>query len=125
MTFLRRWEGEIYGVMRILVGLLFAQHGLQKVFGLFGASPGEMPQALRWSAGLIELVGGLLVALGLQTRIAAFICSGTMAVAYFTAHAPQHFVPVVNKGELAILYCWIFLLIAARGGGRFSVDGKG
>jgi putative oxidoreductase len=125
VTFLRRWEGEIYGVMRILVGLLFAQHGLQKVFGLFGASPGEMPQTLRWSAGLIELVGGGLVALGLQTRIAAFICSGTMAVAYFTAHAHKHFVPVVNGGEMAILYCWIFLLIAARGGGRFSVDGKG
>jgi putative oxidoreductase len=125
MNFLRPWEGTIYGVMRFLVGVLFMEHGLQKIFGLFGGVPGEMPAALLYTAGGIELVGGLLVAAGFQTRLAAFLCSGLMAVAYFMAHAPQGLIPVQNKGELAILYCWIFLFIAARGPGKFSVDGEG
>jgi len=125
MNFLRPWEGTIYGVMRFLVGVLFMEHGLQKIFGLFGGVPGEMPAALLYTAGGIELVGGLFVAAGFQTRLAAFLCSGLMAVAYFMAHAPQGLIPVQNKGELAILYCWIFLFIAARGPGKFSVDGEG
>lgn len=124
MTFLRPWESTIYGVMRILVGLLFLQHGLQKVFGLFGGIPDEAPAYIRWIAGLIELVGGAMVAAGFQTRIAAFLCSGLMAAAYFMAHAPKGFVPAENGGELAILYCWIFLFIAAHGGGKLSVDGE-
>lgn len=124
MTFLKPWEGTIYGVMRILVGLLFLQHGLQKVFGFFGGIPEEAPAYVRWIAGLIELVGGAMVAAGFQTRIAAFLCSGLMAAAYFMAHAPKGFIPAENGGEITILYCWIFLFIAAYGGGKLSVDGE-
>ena len=124
MTFLKPWEGTIYGVMRILVGLLFMQHGLQKVFGLFGGIPPEAPAFVRWVAGLIELVGGAMIAAGFMTRIAAFIASGLMAVAYFMAHAPKGFIPTENGGEMAILYCWIFLFIAAYGPGKLSVDGE-
>ena len=123
MGFLRAWEGTIYGVMRILIGLLLMEHGLQKIFGLFGGVPDGMPLPLLYTAGGIELVGGLLVAVGFQTVIAAFICSGMMAVAYFMAHAPQGFFPILNHGELAIVYCWIFLFIAAHGPGKFSLDG--
>jgi putative oxidoreductase len=123
MGFLRAWEGTIYGVMRIIVGLLFVEHGLQKIFGLFGGLPDGTPMAFAYTAGGIELVGGLLVAIGFQTVIAAFICSGMMAVAYFSAHFPKGFFPIENGGELAILYCWIFLFIAAHGPGKFSLDG--
>jgi putative oxidoreductase len=123
MSFLRAWEGTIYGVMRILVGLLFMQHGLQKSFGLFGGVPAEAPAFVVYIAGGIELVGGLLVAVGFQTVIAAFLCSGLMAAAYFMGHAMKGFFPIENQGELAILYCWIFLFIAAHGPGKFSLDG--
>ncbi len=101
---------------------MFMQHGLQKIFGLLGAQPSQMPPVLHWTAGSIELVGGLLIAIGLFTRPAAFISSGLMAVAYFMAHQPQALFPVVNRGELAVLYCWVFLFIAARGPGIWSVD---
>lgn len=124
MTFLKPWEGTIYGIMRVIVGLLFIEHGLQKIFGLFGGMPPEAPAFVRWVAGGIELVGGLMVATGYQTRIAAFVCSGLMAAAYFMAHFPKGFFPVQNGGELSILYCWIFLFIAAYGPGKFSVDGE-
>jgi len=124
MGFLRPWEGMIYAVMRILVGLLFMEHGLQKILGMFGGPPPGMPGLLLYLSGTIELLGGLLVAIGFQAALAAFICSGTMAVAYFMAHAPRGFFPIENRGELAILYCWIFLLIAGRGAGRFSIDGE-
>ena len=122
-TFLSPFEGPIYGAFRILVGLLFVQHGLQKVFGLFGGPPAPM-NALLWAAGGIELVGGALVAAGLLTRWAAFLCSGTMAVAYFTVHQPMGLLPIENRGELAALYCWIFLLIASRNDGIWSVGGR-
>jgi putative oxidoreductase len=121
---LKPWEGTIYGIMRVIVGLLFVEHGLQKIFGLFGGMPPEAPAFVRWVAGGIELVGGLMVATGFQTRIAAFVCSGLMAAAYFMAHFPKGFFPVQNGGELSILYCWIFLFIAAYGPGKFSVDGE-
>ena len=124
MNFLRPWEGTIYGILRLLAGLLFMEHGLQKVFGLFGGLPEGVPQFVVYLGGGIELVGGMMIALGWQTRIAAFICSGMMAVAYFMVHQPQSLFPIENKGEPAILYCWIFLLIAARGPGKFSVDGE-
>jgi putative oxidoreductase len=124
MNFLRPWEGTIYGILRFLAGVLFMEHGLQKLFGLFGGLPGDVPAFVIYVGGGIELVGGLLVALGWQTRIAAFLCSGLMAVAYFGFHQPQGLLPIQNKGELAILYCWIFLLIAARGAGKFSVEGE-
>jgi len=122
MGFLRPWEGTIYAVMRILVGLLFMQHGLQKILGLFGGAPAGMPAPLLYLSGTIELAGGLLVAIGFQAALAAFICSGEMAVAYFMVHAPKDFFPIQNHGELAIVYCWVFLFIAGRGPGRFSVD---
>jgi putative oxidoreductase len=122
LAFLKPHEDRIYALTRGVVGFLFLCHGLQKIFGVLGGSPGEMPQALRWSAGLIELVGGALVMVGLRTSWAAFIASGTMAVAYFMVHQPQALFPIVNKGEMAALYCWVFLFIAVRGSGIWSVD---
>ena len=120
--FLRPFEGPIYAGFRIFAGLMFMQHGLQKVFGLFGGAPAQLPEPMRWAAGGIELVGGALITAGLGTRWAAFLCSGTMAVAYFIAHAPQGFFPIENRGELAVLYCWAFFLMASHGSGSFSVD---
>jgi putative oxidoreductase len=117
----------IYGVMRIVVGLLFACHGAQKLFGFFGGI-GEEPGSaaplisLVGLAGVIELVGGLLIAIGLLTSLAAFIASGQMAAAYFMAHAPRGVWPIENGGELAVLYCFVFLYIAARGTGRLGLS---
>jgi putative oxidoreductase len=110
--------------MRIAAGLLFAQHGAQKLFGVLGGTQ-QLGNPLLLVAGVVELVGGLLVAIGLFASIAAFVASGQMAVAYFTAHAPRGFWPVENKGELAALYCFVFLFVASRGAGKWSVDGRG
>ena len=122
---MERWLGKysdvLYAVMRVVVGLLFACHGAQKLFGAFGGqSPLSNP--LMTTAGVIEFFGGGLVALGLWAGYAAFIASGLMAVAYFKAHASGGFWPIVNRGELAVLYCFIFLYISSRGSGRLSVD---
>ncbi len=126
MGFLKPLDGTIYALARILTGLLFLQHGLQKIFGLFGGPPAEAPAFIVYGAGGIELVGALLVAIGLFTAPAAFICSGTMAVAYFLGHVAPNpanvFLPILNGGELSILFCWMFLLIAVRGSGQWSVD---
>jgi putative oxidoreductase len=122
MDFLKPHADKIYAPMRIFAGLMFMSHGLQKVFGLFGGAPAEAPAFIVWGAGLIELIGGALVAAGLFAAPAAFVCSGTMAAAYFMAHASSGFFPIVNKGELAVLYCWVFFVIAARGAGIWSVD---
>jgi putative oxidoreductase len=121
MRFLGKHSERIYAVMRIVVGFLFACHGAQKLFGVLGGNieTGD-PEGL--VAGLIELIGGGLVALGLFAGVAAFIASGEMAVAYFKAHAPRGFWPIQNHGELAALYCFVFLYIAARGPGVFSLD---
>jgi putative oxidoreductase len=121
MPFLSRYTDVIYALFRIIFGLLFASHGADKLFGLLGGQPMNVP--LMIAAGWIELVTGLLIALGFFTGIAAFIASGMMAVAYFMAHAPGGFWPVVNKGETAVLYCFAFLYMAARGSGRWSIDG--
>ena len=118
---LRRFDAEIYALFRIVAGLLFLCHGAQKLFGLFGGPPGEMPAALLYSAGAIELVGGALVALGFYASWAAFICSGQMAVAYFMVHQSMGLFPIQNHGELGALYAFIFLLIAARGNGTWSL----
>jgi len=114
---------RILGVTRILVGIMFACHGAQKLFGAFGGIPPGVPKALIWSAGPIELVGGALIALGLFTRSTAFFTSGFMAFAYFIGHAPHGFWPAANGGELAIFYCWVFLYLAAQGPGAWALDG--
>lgn len=114
--------GEVaYGPMRVVFGILFAAHGVQKLLPLFrGESLAGEPLIL--AAGVIELLGGALVALGLFARYAAFIASGQMAVAYFMMHAPRGFWPHQNEGELAVLYCFAFLFIAGHGAGSFSLD---
>ena len=106
--------------MRFVVGVLFACHGVQKIFGALGGKVAAAP--LMQFGGWIELVGGFLIAVGLFTRPAAFLASGMMAVAYFMAHASGGFWPIVNKGELAVIYCFIFLFIFFYGAGRLSLD---
>ena len=121
---MERWLGKysdvLYAVMRIVVGVLFACHGAQKLFGAFGAEKASAP--LMVLAGVIEFFGGALIALGLWTGWAAFISSGQMAVAYFKSHAPDGPLPILNRGELACVYCFLFLYISSRGSGRMSVD---
>jgi putative oxidoreductase len=114
-------EGYAYAALRIVSGLLFLFHGLQKVFGMYGGSV-QPVGSLPWIAGAIEIGGGILVLVGLFTSLAAFVCSGEMAAAYFMAHFPKGFWPIENQGELAALYCFVFLYIAARGGGPLSLD---
>ena len=120
-----RWLGKysesLYAVMRLMVGLLFACHGVQKLFGVLGGES-QVSNPMLLAAGIVEFVGGGLVAIGLWAGYAAFVASGMMAVAYFMVHAPGGFWPIVNKGELAVLYCFVFLYIAARGSGTLSVD---
>jgi putative oxidoreductase len=119
------WEPRVLSVLRIMVGLLFLEHGLSKIFG-FPPSANPRPYVLMTLvpglAGILELVGGLLVTVGLFTRIAAFILSGEMAVAYFMAHAPRGFFPYANGGSLAVLYCFVFLYLAFAGGGPWALD---
>ncbi|HTY63146.1 MAG TPA: DoxX family protein [Acidobacteriota bacterium] len=110
-----------YGLMRIVVGLLFACHGAQKLFGMFGGIGGSASTLIR-IAGVIEFFGGVIIALGLWAGFAAFIASGEMAVAYFKVHASGGFWPIVNHGELAVIYCFVFLYIACRGSGRLGVE---
>jgi len=125
-SFLGKFSGVIYAALRIVTGLMFAQHGAQKVLGLFGGmgeDGGTAPLfGLMFFAGLIELVGGLLVAVGFKTSWVAFLASGEMAVAYFMAHASRGLFPIQNRGELPVLYAFLFLYIAAKGAGMFSVD---
>jgi putative oxidoreductase len=122
---LRMWSERVLSVLRIMVGLLFMEHGLAKIldfphqpthasFVLLTLNPGLQ--------GLLELVGGLLLALGLFTRIFGFILAGDMAVAYFMVHGPRGFFPLLNGGELAIVYCFLFLYFAVAGGGAWSLD---
>jgi len=124
MGFLSGHTDKIYAALRIMGGAMFTLHGLQKVFGLFGGVGAETPAFIQWGAGLIELVGGVMVAVGFMAGPAAFLSSGTMAVAYFMAHvAPAgNILPIANGGELSALYCFVFLLIAAKGSGIWSVD---
>jgi putative oxidoreductase len=117
------WAPRMLSILRIVAALLFMEHGMQK---LLGFPPGDRPQPELFSllglAGVLELLGGILLVLGLFTRPVAFILSGEMAVAYWMAHAPQSFFPIVNDGDSAILYCFVFLYLAVAGGGAWSLD---
>lgn len=125
MKWLGKYTEHAYALLRIVSGFMFAFHGTQKVFGVLSEfKPPLLSQA--GIGGIIELVGGLAILLGLRTRWAAFLCSGTMAVAYFQFHwkfqGGSQVIPTINKGELAVLYCFIFLFMACRGGGKWSLD---
>jgi putative oxidoreductase len=120
---LDRLAPYVLSIVRIMVALLFFEHGLAKLFG-FPQQPMPPPAlfSLAWFSGAIELVGGALAAVGLFTRAAAFIMSGEMAIGYFMAHAPQSFFPLINRGDGAILYCFIFLYLVFAGPGPWSLD---
>jgi putative oxidoreductase len=123
MDFLKPYSAQLLSVLRIMSGLLILQHGTTKYLSI-PASPmnNASPMTMGGFAGILELVGGVLLVIGLFTRPVAFILSGTMAVAYFYAHAPRDFYPILNQGELAVLYCFVFLYLAAAGGGAWSAD---
>ncbi len=121
MNFLNKYKEQTYAMFRIVIGFLFLFHGSQKIFGF----PIDFPYPLNpmiTTAGVIELVGGALIMVGFYSRIAAFLCSGTMAVAYWVAHGFNHVFPIANGGELAALYCFGFLLIAANGPSIWSIN---
>jgi len=127
MKWLEKYADDAYALMRMVTGFMLSFHGAQKILGLLSEFQPPVGSQL-WFGGIIELLGGIAVMLGFQTRAAAFLCSGTMAVAYFQYHwkfqiGPQLF-PVLNKGELAVLYCFVFLFIACRGGVKWSIDKK-
>src|SRR5215469_9219960 len=119
------WEPRMLSILRIMLGLLYMEHGLAKILD-FPHQPNHAPYALLTLnpglQGLLELVGGLLLALGLFTRSVAFVLAGDMAVAYFMAHSPRGFFPLLNGGELAIVYCFLFLYFWLAGGGEWSLD---
>lgn len=118
------WAPRILSVLRIVTALLFFEHGLQKIVG-FPPPPQPFPSPLptmMLASGLLEFAGGLLLLVGLFTRPVAFILSGMMAVAYFLAHAPRGFFPILNGGELAIVYCFVFFYFFFAGGGAWSID---
>ena len=124
-----KYAPYLYVLLRVVAGLLFACRGAQKLFGVFGGIGGQpgtsMPLfSLMGLAGGIELVGGLLIALGVLTSFVAFIASGEMAFAYFMQHFPRGFWPIQNGGELAVLYCFLFLYIAANGAGMWGAWGR-
>ena len=118
---MERFSGQTYALLRIVAGLLFLWHGMQKLFGYPAAAP-DVPGFILYWAGPIELIGGILVLIGLFTRQVAFVCSGLMAAAYWMAHASKGFFPLLNGGELAVLYCFVFLFLASKGSGMWSVD---
>src|SRR6476646_2244424 len=122
---LEKYQPQLRAILRIVVSLLFMEHGLAKLLHFPVPQPGApdpLPPLLL-AAAIIEILAGALVAIGLFTRLAAFIAAGEMAIAYFMFHAPQSFWPIVNMGEGAILYCFVFLYLAAAGPGAWSLDG--
>ena len=124
--FMSRYEEITLAVLRVVAGLMLAQHGAQKLLGVL--TPPDQPARAQeavsrnWVAGVLEITLGPLLALGLATRVVAFILSGEMAFAYFLVHVKNGFWPILNRGELAALYCFVFLYLSARGGGRYSID---
>lgn len=129
MKLLEKFSDYAYALLRIMTGFMFFFHGMQKTLGILASHPQPAVWSQLWFGGLIELFGGLAVMLGFKTRLAAFLASGTMAAAYFQFHwrfqLGPNFFPAVNHGEMAVLYCFIFLLIACRGGVKWSLDKKG
>jgi putative oxidoreductase len=121
------WSGPLLSILRIMTGLLFFAHGSAKllVWPATQMFPQGVPvMSLMGLAGLLEIVGGILIVVGLFTRYTAFVLAGDMAIAYFMAHAPEGFHPIINQGELAIMFCFVFLYLAAAGGGPWSLDAK-
>ena len=122
LTWLSRWQPQLLALLRVVTGLLFLEHATQKFFAFPTPFPVNPLPPMLMAAGVIELITGVLVTLGLFTRLAAFVAAGEMAVGYFMMHMPQGFWPAANKGEAAILFCFIFLYLAAAGPGAWSVD---
>ncbi|MGA2298370.1 MAG: DoxX family protein [FCB group bacterium] len=127
MKLLAKYSDHAYALIRIVAGLMFSFHGMQKIFGLYSTIHPVFGSQV-WFAGIIELVCGILIFIGFQTRWAAFLASGEMAVAYFQFHwkfqLGAEFFPTINKGELAVLYCFVFLFIACKGGVKWCLDKK-
>jgi putative oxidoreductase len=124
-AFVASWAPRLLSVLRIVAALIFLFHGTQKLFGFPPLAPNAMPPAvlsLSWIAAVLELILGSLMLVGLFTRVSAFVASGEMAFAYFIAHAPRNLFPTLNGGDAAILYCFVFLYIAAAGAGPWSLD---
>jgi putative oxidoreductase len=122
--FYSEWTPHILGLLRIITGFLFLQHGTAKLLGIphVAMFDGVQIMSLMGVAGILELVGGTLILIGLFTRPTAFILSGQMAFAYFMVHASSGFLPILNQGELAVMYCFVFLYFSVAGAGEFSVD---
>ena len=126
MDFLKTWNGQLYAVLRIVAGFNFLWHGTQKLIGFPPGAPESLPAMIVYVAGPIELIGGLLLIIGLAVRPVALLCSGLMAAAYWMAHGTKAFLPIQNGGELSMIYCFLFLFIASHGAGIWSVDaGRG
>jgi putative oxidoreductase len=125
-NFLDQYQPYMIAILRIVTALIFMAHGIQKLFGFPAPSERGMPELFSLSGigGMMEFGGGLLIALGLFTRPVAFLLSGEMAVAYWMLHAPRNFFPILNGGDAAILYCFVFLLLVFTGPGAWSIDGQ-
>ncbi|MBZ9939027.1 DoxX family protein [Mesorhizobium sp. BR1-1-16] len=126
MRFLDRWQPQLLAALRIVAALLFLEHGTSKVLGwpYVDGMSSLPPLTLFWIAGVIEIVGSLFLIVGLMTRPVAFVLSGEMAIAYFMEHLPIAFFPINNQGDAPILFCFVFLYLAAAGPGAFSLDGR-
>ena len=122
LGFMNRYTDYTYALLRIVSGFLFIFHGSQKLFGFPGGAPEGIPAFIIYIAGPVELVGGILIMIGLFAREAAFLSAGLMAAAYFMAHATSALFPILNRGELAIMFCFVYLYIACVGSGIWSID---
>jgi len=122
LDFMAKFGPKAYALLRMVAGFLFLWHGTQKLFGFPGGASGDRPFHITYVAGPIEFFGGLLLMLGLFTRPVAFLCSGLMASAYWMSHGTRALLPIENRGELAALYCFVFLFMSAHGSGICSLD---
>ncbi len=122
VNFTGKFTSETYAILRMVAGFLFLWHGVQKLFGFPGPASGNASLHITYVAGPIEFIGGTLLMLGLFTRPVAFLCSGLMAFAYWMSHGTRALLPIENRGELAALYCFLFLFISAHGAGIWSLD---